>query len=325
MTTCQALRRRYGAAKVVFDIVRQHVKATSEAIQHALQDYNLWPHYPPRTSAIDIQEAPIDFPASFPKEWTTNVIRIDNQIPALFLSPDICRVLKGFMLAAKHARKVDALCRVESKNIKTQMDREAAEITVLEKKRDKLTRILEQFDNGDGEGRCEYSWNDVEDLEAEIDGKNKSVEDWQHRGRTMLDETHVKLERAWIEANMLSEMLDRPLQAAGVIPNDNQAWVLERPRLPYMLRYIYRAQNAADFPFLKEYLQREAATESRQDHQRNAKDLNPLAAAYDEFDICHWNRTVARADFDNMQKLLKYNDVQFRRQLEDEYCFDPEA
>lgn len=235
------------------------------------------------------------------------------------LTTRLCQTLNAFMRAAKRIERIESIGELDRIAVTGELDRIDATICMLEKKRRQMSCVIADFEDGQGEGECPWNRGHLDGIDDEIDKEEKLMDDWQDEGRRVEDNIEGEMRNAWSDCMHLAKVLEHPLQTAGIIKSEHAWWLSERPTLGTLLRKVYQRRNTDGHPFLWDYHQRELSKGGHSNTAARSDDHSSLDEVYNRFDVCAWNRTVARQDFDDIDDLLRYRNQQYRNELKEAY------
>jgi hypothetical protein len=104
----------------------------------------------------------------------------------------------------------------------------------------------------------------------------------------------------------LSNMLCKVLEGSHLLLSPNEQWLADRRTLDHHFKHMYRRVNLRRFKFAEDFVVNDWATNDDQSEGESSGELeldNEMVSAVNGFELYHWNRMVARDDFNNRRGL----------------------
>lgn len=129
------------------------------------------------------------FPTRLPDGCAEHLTLLNDELPALVLTPAVRDRLKAFIKAANCMRRLQSIHTYHKKLVERRMDTETGELNQLEDTKGHMIAIKETFAAGRARGRCPYRKEDSDTVDAEIGKQKRGL---AFRVREIRD-TYVKL------------------------------------------------------------------------------------------------------------------------------------
>ena len=251
---------------------------------------------------------------------------LEGGTPTLKLTPAARDAVRAFVSATKRVERIEAIHGFDNADVNTSLDRAHNLAACREQERQKMLNIIKEHETGAQPRPCPYTMDDVAALEADMDHFRASMKAWIDEHAKIREEMQRELEEAWQHPIRLVKLLEQPLRDAGLLQDEKAWWLAERPTLGALIRHIYKRSNFEDFPDAKAAFERQTQADAGGDAGDVEADpaAEELESAYKDFDVCHWNRIVARQDFDDCRMLFRNRDKEYRAELREKYRAVPD-
>lgn len=176
-------------------------------------------------------------------------------------------------------------------------------------------------------GGCPYSAQDVEEVKDKIAEEEEFLKGWIDENVKAREELGREEREAWLHSFGFVDLIEKPLQVAGILPSERDSWLRERQMLGFSFHHIFSRLNTLGHPFLKSFhdAQWRARGQPNNDFVPPPEDGQYLddqtgrdAETVDilnHLDICHWNRRVAQENFQHMDVVITARE----NELEEEF------
>lgn len=239
---------------------------------------------------------------------------VDDEIPALLLTRDVYKRIEAFTADFRKLERFELFAAVHTEAIDKDIAILDRDLAVLAAKRAEVDYILADQDTGphpEDYAGLRYTASEADYVQGQTAELSESRKTLVQTRRTC-DEEVIGL-RADIMRNHfgLSQLLTRILQDSNLVGHEKAQWVDDRRALRSQgLRGIHQwATGIWRHPFAQDHVfqdwrDRDAqhtAEHGREIHNTQAPNMDDIGSDIDEFELCHWNRRVARDAFENRQ------------------------
>ena len=252
-------------------------------------------------SPIDTQ---ISYPDRYPFNCAERLVTINNSVPALVLTPTLCDALRAVIHSARRMERLESIYQKNRNTLGLQLDRLGATINFLSRQHEEMSRLITHYQDDNRAMDCPYSWADVDKVSDDLHKEERIMDRWLENERDLREEVQAERGTTLSPQLDLTALLEQPVQAAGVIQDETDWWLSERPLLPALAHHTYCFRNAGGLPAHKKFLKDEQTKRGGAETDISSSAQEELDTAWHDFDVTHWNRIVAQQNFDEMRQLL---------------------
>lgn len=161
--------------------------------------------------------------------------------------------------------------------------------------------------DGNAFTRPTYSWDRVRKLD-ELIAKTKQVHTaYIQEGKRIGEELQEERKRTLAQYFELGHLLRKQLEESNLLPRPNDQMIADRRSFGWHVKHMYKRTNLERYPFVDEFVTKD--WEKREQGARQAENATPtvstsLASAINGYEVSHWNRMIARDDFEHRRELM---------------------
>lgn len=257
---------------------------------------------------------PIIAPSELPIGCLNHLIILAGRYPTLMLTERLLDLLMAFTQDFRQMQRYGSFFNAEMDSISEQIKDCDEHLESLRATKDEMEHILNEQGGGEHPEdfvRVEYSDTELKSLNTKIDKlvaiRNSHVQASQRCLQEMREVRSNTLEGQYDLCNTLHSIF----QEAGMRASDTEQWKHDRREIQgQTLRDLHRwATEVAKFPFAQDYVLQDWKTQDQRrntiadtgDIQEEDSD-DALSEAINEFEMCHWNRRIARDDFERRRE-----------------------
>ena len=243
------------------------------------------------------------FPDPLPTEYDHGLMIVNEQVPATPIDAKLWAQLQNFIDDSMRHERAEQIMSMDTDTINDRMRRHRAYISDLHQRRNFMINVLEKQDK-EGQNSA-YSWRDVEEVDEMIKEADQVLQAYEDEGQHIVvsaREERMDLVAQHLELAQVLREYSRPKDSVDARA---ERGLSERRCFRWHTRHMYQPTNLRNHPFAELFVERDWAKQDDESQSKSDDSMrSSLKSAINAFELSHWNREVARDDFDHMCELV---------------------